>query len=65
LKHDLISKKKSKNTYAPEEELMVLQVQRQTILVAVVEAVGKPQDEGLISTTASFPLVRNQCLIDQ
>ena len=27
--------------------------------------VGKPQEEGMMSTAASFPLVRNQGLIDQ
>jgi hypothetical protein len=46
--------------------LMVLRWWRQTILLAVVmEAVGKPRDEGVMSTTTSFPSVRNQCLIDQ
>jgi hypothetical protein len=45
--------------------VMVLQVRRQTILVTVVEAVRKPQEEGAMSTTTSFPSVRNQGLIDQ
>jgi hypothetical protein len=36
------------------------------ILVAVVvEAVGKPQEQGVMSTAASFPSVQNQGLIDQ
>ena len=33
--------------------------------MAVVEAVGKPQEEGVMSTAASFPSVPNQGLIDQ
>ena len=46
--------------------LMVLRLWRQTILLSfVVEAIGKPQEEGVMSTTTSFPSVKNQGLIDQ
>jgi hypothetical protein len=35
------------------------------LLSVVVEAVGKPQEKGVMSTAASVPSVGNQGVIDQ